>query len=163
MAFWHFAKMIHYQVIMVHFKAYDMVFLQHDLLSFFPTSAASWKSTMLFVIFFTHAITNSVRRTQFSISFVRKLNTRLGRKILPHPPVFLQPCFFVFCFVSFRSSIRGTCNPQKCPLHNRYPRWSTIPHCRNSMPYEVNANFGWRKWSREGWISPKKKEEIEEF
>lgn len=106
MAFWHFAKMIHYQVITVHFKAYDMVFLQHDLLSFFPTSAASWKSTMLFVIFFTHAITNGVRRTQFSILFARKLNTRLGRKILPHPPVFLQPCFsvFWFCLISLVDS-----------------------------------------------------------
>ena len=163
MAFWHFAKVVHYQVIIVHFEAYDMVFLQHDLLSFFPTSAASWKSTMLFVIFFTNAITNSLRRTQFYILFVRKLNTRLDRKILPHPPVFLQPCFFCFCFVAFCSSIRVTSNPQKCPLDNRYPRSSTIPHYRKLMPCEVNASFGWRKWSREGWISPEKKEEIEEF
>ena len=103
--------------------------------------------------------TNRVPTTGISLCVSGKLNTRLGRKISPSPPVFLQPCFFVLShFTSL--SIRVTNIPPKCLLHTRYPRWSPdyqmIPYYRK-LPHEMSGDFGWRWWSREAWISPRKK------
>lgn len=78
----------------------------------------------------------------------------MGRKISPSPPVFLQTrCFLVLSH--FTSSLIGvTSNPQKCPLHIRCPRWSTIPYYRKLIPHKMNGDFCWRWWSREARISP---------